>query len=475
MTKILSTPAEGIFRFPQWPPGESGTQGVVSVNQHGYPEAKIALPKVKEFAYPPKDERIAHPEILVGQLLNSRAVTLINNSLVNFEFSTGKFGLGGQQSAMTYYSGILLFGENSFEDKNAIEVDEITMQIHNLGAWMWRNILLCSYALPSGKAGYDHISVRYDSKNPIFSCKLNDSDEFEIGDKLLGMNYPTPGMDVSEVTVKACHFVRYRNADAMKMDEIIKHIKAILNFFSLGLGHSTYCLQVLLSNPEMRKNGHALSFYMRDMFRETGHNSHMHPEIMPFPFSKTEAKLPDIAARWIKLYREIPDQLDYYFAVEGIKNQHIENRFLGLTRTLENLYPRIAEKQKNAECEKTKKGVIASCPDDFKRWLTKKLERACSPSFADKVRYFINNFSDMTGHSVPNADKIVRHIAVIRHEATHRGVLKNRDGYDVMVLFSDLMNLLVQYALMREIGVPQDSYKEHLAQNAWIFRELQGI
>ena len=475
MTQILSTPAEGIFRFPQWPPGESGTQGIVSVNQqHGYPEVKIALPKVEGFVYPPKDERVARPEILVGQLLNKQEVTLINNSLVDFEFSTGKFGLGGQQPAITYDSGILLVGKRSFDDKDAVEFDEITMELHNLGAWMWRNIISHDSSRSHGKAGYDHV-IRYSDENSIFSCMLNDSDEFEIGDRLLSMNYPWVGGDVCESIVKACHFVRYRNANIMQMDETIKHIKAILNFFSLGLGSSTHCLRVWLSNPEMRQDGVEVEFYVQDMFRETGQYNRPHPDFMLFPFSKIESQLPDIAGRWIKLYRKIPDILDYYFAMEGNKNRYVEHRFLGLARTLETLYAHVVGIRKDPACEKTKQDVIASCPDDFKRWLTKNLASACFPSFSDKIRYFIGDFSNMTGCSVPNADKIVKRIAILRNEATHRGVLKNRDDYNVMVHVSDLMTLLVQYALAREIGVSQDVCKQHIAENKWILLNLQDI
>ena len=466
--KSLASPVRGMFRFPLWSPAsKEGLPGVISANPQGIVEVKISLP----------NEIATHkcPDVIIGTLDNGLMVTMFRNVRVS---QSSKFGGPmGSEFDVTYTPNILLKGRHCFETTD-VTFDEITLGIHNLNVWLWRQIISSDFT-HSSDTGEEELKIQCKGGNTIFSAQLQNSSTFEIKDQIMNATYfPTLGDDIHKAVITANHFVHYTSANPMGVDDVILNIRAILNFFSLGLGCPTYCLQARVSNHEMSNGKDSVEFYVYGPFSKTWEkNEPKFPARTLFSFSKVQNQLPDVIDRWMRFNREVPDPLGYYFSVEGSQSRDADTRFLAHARMIEVLHGKIfGEPGNDPECEKIREEVVSSYGGEHKEWLCKKLRGACRTPFRPRVSDFVDNFMDMTGVALPESENIITRIVRIRNRATHHGTLEKHDEYIVMDILGDFMSILIQYALLRKIKVSKSAYGEY-ADNmtAHILRAMENI
>ena len=465
--KSLASPVKGMFRFPLWlPASKEGLPGVISANPQGIVEVEISLPNEiaaqlgNDFLYP-KNDQFGRPEVIVGTLGRGRMVTMFRNLTANSNMIIGS--PTGSEFNVTYTPNILLQGRHCFDNMD-VTFDEITLGIHNLNVWMWRQIIPCDFT-HSSDMGEGEMKVQYKGGKTIFSAQLQDSSTFELKDRVTSVTRTSRlGNDIHEAAVTASHFVHYKSANPMRIDDVILNIRAILNFFSLGLGCPTYCLRARVSNHEMRKSKDSVDFYVRGLFSKTweeGEPKHMALTLFSFP--RVQHQLPGVITRWMEFYRGVPDLLDYYFNIEGTQSQSVDTRFLAHARIMEALHGKIfGPLGNNPECVKVKEEVIASHGEEHKKWLRNKLGGACRAPLRARVSDFVSNFVDMTGVALPEAEKIIKCIVNIRNKATHDGTLDKHDDYIVMDILGDFMSILIQYALLRKIKISKSAYGEYV-------------
>ena len=465
--KSLASPVKGMFRFPLWlPESKEGLPGVISANPQGIVEAKISLPneivaQLGNDFFSSKIDEFECPDVIVGTLNNGLMATMLRNFTVNKNM---KFSPMGAEFDVTYTPNILLKGRHYFE-KADVTFDEITLGIHNLNLWMWRQIISSDFT-HSSDMGEGEMKVQYKGGKTVFSAQLQDSSTFELKDRVTSVTRPSMlGNDIHEAAVTASHFVHYKPVNPMGIDDVILNIRAILNFFSLGLGYPTHCLSAKVSNHEMRKSKDSVvGFYVHGLFSKTREKYEPKvPVLTLFPFSEVQNQLSDVINRWMELYREIPDPLGYYFSVEGSQSRYADTRFLAHARMIEVLHGKIfGEPGNDPECEKIKEDVISFYKGEHTEWLRKKLGDACRISFRTRVSNFVSNFVDMTGVALPEAENIITRIVRIRNRATHHGTLDKHDEYIAMDILGDFMSILIQYALLQKIKVSKSAYGEHV-------------
>ena len=466
--KSLASPVRGMFRFPLWPPASKGLPGIISANPQGIVEVEISLSneiaaQLGNDFFSSKIDEFKCPDVIVGALDDGLMVTMFRNIMVSTNRKFG--GPMGPECNVTYRSNILLIGVlNGYFETTDVMFDEITLGIHNLNVWMWRQIISSDFTYSSDMGGGE-MNIQYKGGSTIFSSQLQDSSTFEIKDRIMSAkDFSMPGDDVHKAAVTASHFVHYTSANPMGFDDVILNIRAILNFFSLGLGCPTYCLQARVSNHEMRKSKNSVDFYVRGLFAKTWEENE--PKISAFTlfsFSKVQNQLPDVIDRWIEFNREVPDPLGYYFSVEGSQSRYADTRFLAHARMIEVLHGKIFGKLENdPECKRIKKEIVSSYEGEHQKWLCEKLENACRTPFRPRVSDFVYNFLDMTGVDLPESENIITRIVHIRNRATHHGTLEKHEEYIVMDILGDFMSILIQYALLRKIEVSKSAYGEHV-------------
>ena len=463
--KMLNLPAKGQFRFPQ---GNIALPGVLSVDADGAVRLEVSGhsgPHPSGF----KSGEMFNPDVITGELdRNVHSVTLLENYYDPFSSPTRiRPGAVPEKTWERTYKPLALLAGNCRCMGAGIRFDEVLVEARNLNLWVWRGGASFNDSALSGGADGRRISIDYAGEKLLFAKKMKDAGEwaeFRIGERLVRAASPRLGDDIQRATVETTHFMGCKFAREVGIREVISAIRAILGFLSLGLGRSTYCLRVRVGGPAIRELTSAsfLDMYVQNLFKETSPDEQMLENQCLFSLAGIERQLGSVFGRWISLHQNIPDILDYYFAVDGGPNLHMDTRFLCLAKSLESLYNKILGGETDVECEKAKRDALASCPAGRREWLRGKLAHACQPSFSKRVHGCICNFRDMTGIEFPNSEKIVREIRRIRNEATHKGPLKCSNDYSNMYVLSGLLSLLIKYALLRKIGVGEGAYCEHV-------------
>lgn len=448
--ELLASPMQGRFHISPCPADGNGWPGVLTMGKQGFAEAKVSFGDDPSAPKP----KLGDPDIITGVLSDSTKVTMLRNACILR--STGRSPLG-YEAESTYSSPLLLQGNCHCAGPD-VKFDEVTIRAHHLNLWVERELLAWSGGDPAGAK----IDIRYGGEQSLFASDLPKQGRFEITSGFLGGRGTHCTSDVQEGTLKASNFMKRKFPAAWGIDDVLLDIQAVVNFLGLGLGYTTYCLHIGVSNSEMRKQRKFLELWVRGMLSETWGADRVNPL---FSFSDIFPQLSDAFARWMEFYRTAASQpLNYYFDAEGVKDRYIDTHFLALARAIETLHGGIFGGRQNDECEEIKREVIASCAGKHRKWLSGKLQRACALSFRDRVCDFISNFTEMTGKPLPYEDKVVRQIVRIRNRATHHGILEKPEDDAVMSVLGGFLSLLVQHALLRKIGVNK-SLRENYRSN----------
>ena len=202
-------------------------------------------------------------------------------------------------------------------------------------------------------------------------------------------------------------------------------------------------------------------YYRQPSAKGTRHPKTLYDHDMLFGFSDVKEEFYQVLGDWLVKRVEFRSTMDLFFAVESSIGTYLENDFLNFTQALEVYYRKRFRTTVNPEIvrehEAKKKAVIDIVPEEYREWLSKRLEIDNQLKLNERLLELFKHTEAVTSKLITSGDKFCRRVTKTRNFLVHYSG-KLRDVMEGEELFRAAQSLsyMTQVCLMLELGLSEE-------------------